>query len=199
LSGSTRYSAKEKAAKAWAFATTLANVANLANIACFRVFLSDVAGMTITDNRIDASALSPRERADLPRLVKLMDASKKPALTSGDETISLPKPVFKFLVDVLRTMSQDRAVIYLADDEEFTTQAAAEFLGMSRQHLVDRLLETNEIPFHLVGTHRRLFFRDLLSYQKIRDGKRREALDNLFDKVHAAGLDDASYTGDATS
>lgn len=153
------------------------------------------------ENRLDASLFSTSEREALPRLLKLMDASGKPTLTlsSGDEAIALPKEVYKFLVSVVRTMNEGRALIYLPDDEEFTTQAAAEFLGVSRQHLVDRLLTTNQIPYHTSGTHRRIYFRDLLAYQKKRDGIRREALDNLFDKVHAAGLDDASYTGDATS
>lgn len=43
----------------------------------------------------------------------------------------------------------------------------------------DRLLEKNEIPFHLVGTHRRVYVRDLLTYKLQRDGKRRQILDDL--------------------
>ena len=84
-------------------------------------------------------------------------------------------------------MSERKAIVLVPEDEAFTTQAAANYLGMSRQHLVG-LLEQNEIPHHKVGTHRRVTFKDLLAYEKKRDHNRREALDNLTDKVTAAGL-----------
>jgi excisionase family DNA binding protein len=154
-----------------------------------------------SENRLDASLFTPSEREELPRLLKLLDTSDKPTLklSSGAESIALPKEVYKFLVNVVRTMSEGRALIYLPDDEEFTTQAAAEFLGVSRQHLVDRLLMTGELHYHTSGTHRRIYFRDLLAYQKKRDINRRVALNNLFDKIQDAGLYEDRAPGDATS
>jgi excisionase family DNA binding protein len=154
-----------------------------------------------SENRLDASLFTQTERDELPRLLKLLDKSERPTLklNSGDESIALPKEVYKFLVNVVRTMNEGRALICLPDDEEFTTQAAAEFLGVSRQHLVDRLLETGEIPFHSSGTHRRIYFRDLLAYQAKRDRKRRVTLNNLFDKIQDAGLYEDRAPGDATS
>jgi excisionase family DNA binding protein len=62
--------------------------------------------------------------------------------------------------------------------EELTTQAAANFLGISPQYLV-RLLEENKIPFHRTGTHRRIYFKDLLEFRKKRDGERQKAIRNL--------------------
>jgi hypothetical protein len=47
-----------------------------------------------------------------------------------------------------------------------------------------------------VGTHRRIFFKDLSEYAKNRDARRRETLSNLFNEVHKAGLYDTDYTGD---
>ena len=79
--------------------------------------------------------------------------------------------------------------------EAFTTQAAANYLGVSRQHLVD-LLEKKEIPFHKVGTHRRVTFKDLLVFERRRDKTRREALDKLAADVDAAGLYDSDHAGD---
>jgi excisionase family DNA binding protein len=81
------------------------------------------------------------------------------------------------------------------EDEAFTTQAAANYLGMSRQHLVG-LLDRNEIPHHKVGTHRRVTFKDLLTYEKKRDQTRRQALDKLAAEADAAGLYDSDYTGE---
>lgn len=87
-------------------------------------------------------------------------------------------------------MSERKAVVFVPEDEAFTTQAAANYLGMSRQHLVG-LLERNEIPHHKVGTHRRVTFKDLLAYEKVRDKSRREALDRLARAVDVAGLYDS--------
>jgi excisionase family DNA binding protein len=47
---------------------------------------------------------------------------------------------------------------------EMTTQAAAEFLGCSRPHLV-KLLEEGKIPFTKVGKHRRVKFEDISIYK----------------------------------
>ncbi|ARA95154.1 excisionase [Rhodothermaceae bacterium RA] len=93
-------------------------------------------------------------------------------------------------------MQQKRTLVLIPEDETLTTQAAANYLGVSRQHLVN-LLERGEIPFHKVGTHRRVYFRDLLTYEKRRDRNRHEALNRLMQAVDEAGLYDASYTGEA--
>ena len=77
----------------------------------------------------------------------------------------------------------------------FTTQAAADFLGVSRQHLVD-LLEQGELPFHKAGSHRRVYFKDLRAYAEQRDQARRKTLDEVFDKVTEAGKYDTGYKGD---
>ena len=83
----------------------------------------------------------------------------------------------------------------MPEAETFTTQAAANFLGMSRQHLV-MLLESGQIPFHRVGSHRRVTFKDLLEYAKKRDEERHVRVRNLFKQVNESGHYDADYTGD---
>lgn len=75
------------------------------------------------------------------------------------------------------------------ENEAFTTQAAANFLGVSRQYFV-RLLDEEKVPFHFVGTHRRVFFKDLLRYQKERSQFRRSRLDKMTEEVVDAGLDE---------
>jgi excisionase family DNA binding protein len=59
-----------------------------------------------------------------------------------------------------------------------TTIEAARMLGVSRQFLV-KLLEHDGIPYHMVGTHRRIYVRDLLAYKAKRDFKRRKIPDDL--------------------
>ena len=145
------------------------------------------------EHRIDASQLNP---SVMNAMDTLLQGKKMPALVDGDgERIELPEPIYNLLVHVIQQMKQGRAVVMLPEDEAFTTQAAANFLGVSRQHLVN-LLEDEKIPFHKVGTHRRVYLRDLKLYMDQRDKSRREVLDTLFEEVNKAGKYDSNYTGD---
>jgi excisionase family DNA binding protein len=148
--------------------------------------------MSTRQNRLDPSMLDPDELKDL---VRFLSATGSPALVDEHgERLDLPKPVFEQLLRVLKMMNEGRAIVMLPEEETFTTQASANFLGVSRQHLVD-LLEAEEIPFHRVGTHRRVYFKDLLAYERRRDTSRRQTLDKLMKQVDDAGLYDAAYTG----
>jgi excisionase family DNA binding protein len=148
--------------------------------------------LTTRNNRLDPSLVSEEELAELARFfakpdhVALIDAQ-------GNRT-HLPEALFAHFARIIRLMSEKKAVILVPEDEAFTTQAAANYLGVSRQHLVD-LMERNEIPHHKVGTHRRVTFKDLLVYERKRDKTRRAALDKLAAETHEAGLYDSDYTG----
>ncbi|MCB8932672.1 MAG: excisionase family DNA-binding protein [Chthonomonadaceae bacterium] len=86
-------------------------------------------------------------------------------------------------------MKRKEAVFLMHENEAFTTQAAANFLGVSRQYLV-RLLEDGKIPFHHAGTHRRVFFKDLVRFQHDRSIARRAKLDSMTDELVEAGVYD---------
>jgi excisionase family DNA binding protein len=73
------------------------------------------------------------------------------------------------------------------EQEEFTTIEVGKILGMSSQFLVG-LLEKGEIPFHMVGTHRRMYARDVLAYKAKRDLSRRTALDDLARAEYEEGV-----------
>jgi excisionase family DNA binding protein len=62
-------------------------------------------------------------------------------------------------------------------------------LGVSRQFLIG-LLEKKEMPCHMVGTHRRLYARDVLAYKTKRDTARTKVLDDLAQAEAAEGLYD---------
>ncbi|MFO1452930.1 MAG: helix-turn-helix domain-containing protein [Lysobacterales bacterium] len=70
---------------------------------------------------------------------------------------------------------------------ELTTQQAADFLGVSRPHLVG-LVDAGQIPHHKVGTHRRIYFRDLMEYRRERSGQSRAALDALAQQAQELGM-----------
>lgn len=147
----------------------------------------------MTHNRLHPSDFAAEA---LDRLSAVLAQPGHIALVDDEgHRVELPAPLVQFLLRVARLMEEQRTISLIPEDEEYTTQAAADHLGVSRQHLVD-LLERGEIPFHKVGTHRRVVFRDLVAFQKKRDQERRAALDRLSDAVDAAGLYDASSTGD---
>jgi len=140
--------------------------------------------LTTRTNRLDPSLISKEELAELAKIfarpdhVALIDEA-------GNQT-HIPAELFKHFARIVRLMSERKAIVMVPEDEAFTTQAAANYLGMSRQHLVG-LMDSGQVPHHKVGTHRRVTFKDLLMYEKVRDKTRRETLDRLTDKVIEAG------------
>lgn len=149
--------------------------------------------LTTRHNRLDPSLIPEEQLAELAKVfakpdhVALIDAQ-------GNRT-HLPEALFAHFARIVRLMSEKKAIVMVPEDEAFTTQAAANYLGVSRQHLVD-LLEQKKIPHHKVGTHRRVTFKDLLAYERTRDALRREALDQLAAAAEAAGVYDSDYTGE---
>jgi excisionase family DNA binding protein len=135
------------------------------------------------------------DRELLEKLEAVINGEERPVLLGREGAhLQFPEPLFHLLTKAVRMMASGQAVMLLSENEEFTTQAAANHLGMSRPHLI-KLPDGGEIPFHLVGTHRRIYLKDLTQFEATRDRERRKTLDTLADKVTGAGLDSADYTG----
>lgn len=141
---------------------------------------------THADARIAPSDLSAEQLDSLTRVVE----GGAPVLIGQDgERIELPEAMNTLFVSILQAIRRREAVFVMHENETFTTQAAADFLGVSRQFLV-RLLEDGQIPFHYVGTHRRVFFGDLVEYRRLRSQKRRAKLDEMTEELVESGLYD---------
>ncbi|OQS10867.1 DNA-binding protein [Chromobacterium violaceum] len=94
------------------------------------------------------------------------------------ETVKVPTTVFRLLIDILAEMAQGNAVSLIPIHAELTTQEAADLLNISRPHLV-KLLDEQTIPFHKVGTHRRVRYQDVAGYKQRQQQKRLETLEEL--------------------
>lgn len=70
---------------------------------------------------------------------------------------------------------------------ELTTAEAAELLNVSQPHLI-KILDSENIPYHRVGTHRRVRLSDLLEYKERRETERRHALVELHDLAEEHGM-----------
>ncbi|MBZ0226867.1 MAG: helix-turn-helix domain-containing protein, partial [Bauldia sp.] len=75
-------------------------------------------------------------------------------------------------------MAEGNVVAIFPIRAELTTREAAKLLSVSRPCLV-RLLEEGTIPFHKVGSHRRVRIADLLDYIRDFETARDAALDEL--------------------
>ncbi len=143
----------------------------------------------------NAAQTSEHDRELLEKLEDVINGDERPVLLGREGAhIQFPEPLFHVLTKAVRMMASGQAVMLLSENEEFTTQAAANHLGMSRPHLI-KLLDRDEIAFHYVGTHRRIYLKNLKEFEVKRDRSRRQSLDTLADKVIEAGLDSADYTG----
>lgn len=105
-----------------------------------------------------------------------------------DVELVLPASAVRLLLNILTNMAAGNAVTLIPVHAELTTQQAADLLNVSRQFLIDELLEKGKIPFRKVGTHRRILFKDLMDYKQANDAKRREALAELAKHDQEMGL-----------
>ncbi|MCS3857843.1 excisionase family DNA binding protein [Salinibacter ruber] len=148
--------------------------------------------MPKTHYTLDPEILSKEERRALLEQVDDLASlvgtdAQETVLRVKDREVVLPPTVARALIDVLTDMAEGRPVSVASSNEELTTQEAAELLNVSRPHLV-KLLEEDEISYHKVGTHRRVYREDVLDYKARQREEAEEAMQNLTDQAQELGL-----------
>jgi excisionase family DNA binding protein len=123
-------------------------------------------------------AISAKDQREIIELYEKLREVQAKLVGPDGKTEVLPNNVYSFLCRILADLKAGNPVTILQSKAELTSIEAAKLLGMSRQFLVN-LLSRSEIPFHMIGTHRRLYARDVLAYKAKRDNARRKTLDDL--------------------
>src|ERR1022692_1660252 len=123
---------------------------------------------------VEPTIIPDLEEAQVAELRRLLSRDSGVGERRGIHQIKLPDRLYRLLLKIVQDLAEGKAVSLTSAAQEMTTQEAASFLGVSRQFLV-RLLDEGKIAFHRVGTHRRVYFQDLISFRKERDRRRHKA------------------------
>lgn len=123
-------------------------------------------------------AISETDQRQVLELYQKIQRSRAKLVGPDGKTQNLPVSLYEFLVKLIADLCEGQSVAIVQNDAQLTTVEGARMLGVSRQFLI-KLLERGEIPHHMVGTHRRIYVRDLLAYKAKRDSNRRKILDDL--------------------
>ena len=144
---------------------------------------------TTKESKTVPLAISARDQKDIQALYEKFGKSQAKLVGPDGRSQRLPDSVYAFLVQLIADLQAGKSVSIIQSEATLTTVEAANMLGVSRQFLV-KLLDSDQIPHHMVGTHRRIYMRDLLKYKAERDGRRRKALDDLVEAEIKDGLYD---------
>jgi excisionase family DNA binding protein len=132
-------------------------------------------------------AISDKDQREIQDIYLKIRTSDAKLVGPDGKAQVLPPSLYSFLCTLLGDLKDGYSVTILQPNASLTTVEAAKLLGVSRTHLVG-LLSRTEIPFHMVGTHRRILARDVLAYKAKRDIGRRKTLDDLAIAEHEEGL-----------
>ncbi len=123
-------------------------------------------------------------------LEKLSSENPEIEIEETQEKIRIPLKALKLLAKILKVTAQGQPISIVPIATEMTTQAAAEYLGCSRPHLV-KLLEEGNIAFTKIGKHRRVKFEDVLNYKKKMKNKQKNLLIDIIKSDEEIGLYDS--------
>lgn len=94
---------------------------------------------------------------------------------NGDSTVSI------LLRRILSAAEEGKGINVFADDAELSPNEAAKLLKMSRPHLTS-FMEAGHLPFHMVGSHKRIKMSDLKVFMKSRE----EGAEIMENAVHSS-------------
>jgi excisionase family DNA binding protein len=135
----------------------------------------------------DDSQLADRAARQLARHLQTRRPLRILSGTEPHHTIEIPAVAATLLLRLLQDLAAGHAVTLIPIHAVLTTQQAADLLGVSRPFLI-KLLESGRLPFQMVGTHRRILYKDLVAFKQASDASRQAALADLAREAQDLGL-----------
>lgn len=142
--------------------------------------------MTLTMDR-EPIAAPNSDREALRGIEALAQSGQDLRVSAGGESVELPEALRLIIGQAAHELVRGNRVSLLPLGRMLTTRQAAEMLNVSRPFLI-QVLERGEIPFEMVGTHRRVAIEDVLRYRAQRSEQRREALRALSQEADELGI-----------
>ncbi|MEV4129175.1 helix-turn-helix domain-containing protein [Nocardia sp. NPDC049707] len=96
----------------------------------------------------------------------------------GGVSVEVPAQLTALISQILGLVSRGSTVTVRSVPNEVTTTVAAKMLDISRPTLM-KLVNDGTLPAHKVGSHTRLFSRDVFAHKEIQRAAQREAFDRL--------------------
>ena len=134
----------------------------------------------------------PKNEDELKGIIELVQKitnNEKVIIAKDGQSIEVPNYVSKILYEILSILSKGGSMTVIPMEKELTTQQAADILNVCRPYLV-KLLENDEIPYHKVGSHRKVLMRDLIAYKESITTNRKKQLLDLVSLSQELGLYD---------
>ncbi|MFD7843459.1 helix-turn-helix domain-containing protein [Nocardia sp. NPDC059764] len=128
-------------------------------------------------------AVSPRETEQARTVLAFISEhqSKHPTVTVAagpQQQLTLPPELAALVLELVGLMGKGRTVTIGSIPAEVTTTVAAGMLRISRPSLM-KLVREQRLPSHKVGSHTRLYSKDVLAYRRAQLEQQSKAFDEL--------------------
>ncbi|PPJ01218.1 DNA-binding protein [Nocardia nova] len=137
-----------------------------------------------------AQARAFKDQVEQVRGTALADDGERISVgLSGGDSVEMPAQLTSLVSQILDLVSRGCTVTVGSVPNEVTTTTAAKMLGISRPTLM-KMVKDKTLPAHKVGSHTRLFSRDVLDHKERQRAAQREAFDRLRELEDELGMTD---------
>jgi excisionase family DNA binding protein len=105
----------------------------------------------------------------------------------GGQSVPLSPGVAQLIADALHEVAAGKPLAMVPLEEELSPNEVAELLNVSRNFVI-KLIDRQELPARMVGTHHRIRLVDALAYKQQNDAGRRKTLAKLVSEAQELNM-----------
>lgn len=124
---------------------------------------------------------------DHSRAQKIQLLSDAESDANNPVVIEIPPAALRVVARVLGLMGERKPLVLVPRDHELTTQEAANMLNVSRPFLIKEI-EAQNLKCHMVGSHRRIPYEEVVRYRDVLRADQEDALQQLADEAQKLGM-----------